>query len=72
MNKQGYTQLVGTICEQTIPPKLVDKFLRIQTRLLKANLDGGDDQHTNPTKKRQRQTKELTFVLPALTAVIFE
>lgn len=72
MNKQGYTQIVATICEQSIPPKLIDKFLRVQTRLIKAQLDDGDDQRANPTKKqRHKQTKELTFVLPALTGVSF-
>jgi len=64
MNKEGYTQMIGTICEQQIPPKLVDKLLRVQTRLMKAQ-ESGDDTRAIPEKKPKRN-KELTFILPIL------
>lgn len=71
MQANGYVDWVGKICDQPIPPKLVDKFLRVQTRLMKAQLNSGDDKQANPDQKPrpQKRNKELTFVLPALNEV---
>ena len=74
--KEGYVELVGSLCEQQISPKLLTKFLQIQTRLLRAQqaLDSGegagDDAAAFTSEKRpQKRTKELTFILPLLDEV---
>jgi hypothetical protein len=72
MREQGYVTWVGTICEQPIPPKLIDKFLRVQSRLMKAQLNTADDKSADEKPKVRKRTKELTFVLPALNEVRFE
>ncbi|KAI6223890.1 hypothetical protein M3Y95_00824400 [Aphelenchoides besseyi] len=65
MARRGYVEIVGRLTEQQMPPRLLAKYLQVQSRLMQAqqNISASGDVDTNE-KPRQRRTKELTFVLP--------
>jgi len=69
MSSLGYSDLLAILCDQPLPPKLLTKLMQVQTRLMNAQRNGpGEAEKKAVGERKQRRNKELTFLLPFLTA----